>query len=64
MLKNPSLIILLLIDVANNKFGRGDYGKDKLRILSVFFMSKKSTRADFLIFNVKKVFNFLQYAFT
>ena len=44
----------LSINVADGKFDRSDCDKDKTRILLVFFMSKKSTKADYLIFNIKK----------
>ena len=56
---SPTLVMQLLIDIINDKFGRDDYGKDEARILSASFMSKDLIRADYLIFGAKKAFNFL-----
>ena len=53
----------LLIDVADNRFGRAVCGKDEARILLVSSIFKKSTKVKFLTFGTKKAFNLLRYAF-
>ena len=63
MLESPTSVTQSLIDVANDEFGESDYGKDEVRILSVYSASKKSTGAGFLTSGTKKVFNFSQQAF-
>ena len=52
-----------LIDLADDKFGGGNHGKDKVRILSVYFIFKNLTKANYLTSNTKNAFNFLRYLF-
>lgn len=53
------IILQLLIDIANKiKNGNNDSG-NKIRILSIFFIFKKSNRMSYLIFGTKKIFNLL-----
>ena len=42
------------INMADDEFGRGDSGEDKTKILSTFFVTKKSTKTGYLIFGAKK----------
>ena len=44
--------------MADNDFNKNDCDKDKVRILSAFFVSKDSTGAGYFIFGTKKAFNF------
>ena len=54
----------LLIDLANNVFGKGDYDKNKVKILSTSSTSKDPIKAGYLTFGTKKGFNFLWHTFT
>ena len=40
--------------MADDEFGGGNYGEDKVRILSASSVSKKLTRVRYLISNAKK----------
>ena len=53
----------LLLNMADDEFAWGNSGEDETRILSVFSLSKKSTRAGFLIFGAKNIFNLLWHIF-
>ena len=60
MFRSSSISVTqLLINVADNKFDRSDYGENEVRILSAFFASKDPIEAGYLAFNIKKAFNFL-----
>ena len=41
-----------------------DRNGNKIRILLIFFMFKKSTRAGYLTYGARKDFNYLHYSFT
>ena len=60
---SPTLVMQSSINLANNEFGKGVYGEDEARILSASSASKNLTRAGYLIFGTKKVFNFLRHVF-
>ena len=48
-----------LLDLANNVFGKSDYGKDETKILSISSTFKNPTGAGYLISGTKKAFNLL-----
>ena len=65
MLKtSPISVTELLIDVANNEFGRGNYSENEARILLASFASQNLIKVSYLTFGAKKTFKFLQHAFT
>ena len=51
---SPILIIKLSINLTDDKFDRGDCDKDETKILLASSAFKKSIRAGYLIFGVKK----------
>ena len=53
----------LLMDKADDKFGRDDCEEYKARILSISLKSKKSIVASFSIFSAKKAFKLLWHVF-
>ena len=53
----------LLIDLADNKFGKNDCNKDKAKILSTFSAFNDPTKAGYLTSDPKKTFNLLWHAF-
>ena len=44
----------LSMQVANDKFGRSDFGEDKTKIVLASSISKKSTVAGYLTSSIKK----------
>ena len=53
--KSLTLVIQLLINMANDKFDRNNYGENEARILSASSASKDLTRAIYLTSNTKEV---------
>ena len=56
--------MLLLIDLADNEFGRSDYGQDEARILFALSVFKDPIKADYLTSGIKKALNLLWHVFT
>ena len=50
--------------MVDDEFGEADCGKDKVKILLAFSISKNQTKVGYLTFGAKKAFNFLWHAFT
>ena len=60
---SPILVTQLLIDLADDKFGKDNCDEDKAWTLFASFASKNLTGVSYLISVAKKAFNLLQQIF-